>query len=317
MTLDTLAMIGPGATPPSDNADQHPLRAACAFGDAVLAQNQRALEHLLLSQDRSPVSESVVVHVQAMIASLARALVGTRIEYEGSAARLETQLIRQEEIRSHCHALALEWRLTKQLEGVIGIDPVLTPLLQQAISHGNTTIAGTAMAALAAQARFAQSQSRMELSPFELPAELFHLAFLVARDSASPAEVENFGTKEARLRSDYDEGNSRLALLAQLASQLDEPSAKLLDIQQTGVALWLATLSLRSGETREQISFATVEPLLGRLLLTLRAAGALPEEAEAQALLIANDASLPRGLHEVGTREAAQWLAQSRGTSLQ
>ena len=317
MTLDTLAMIGPGATPPSDSSDQHPLRAALAFGDEVLARNQSALEYLLLSQDHSLVSESVVFQVQGMIASLARDLIGTRIERDGYAARLETQLIRQETIRRHCQALALEWRLTKQLQGVIGLDPVLAPLLQQAISDSNTAIAGNAMAALAAQARFAQSQCRMELSPFELPAELFHLVLLVARDCTSATDADSLRAEEARLRSKYDEGNSRLALQAQLASQWGEPTAKHLDIQQSGLGLWLAALSLRSGETREQISLATVEPMLGRLLLTLRAAGARPHEAETQVLLITGDASLPRGLHEVGTREAAQWLAQSRRTTLQ
>ena len=58
-----------------------------------------------------------------------------------------------------------------------------------------------------------------------------------------------------------------------------------------------------------EIACAAADPHLGRLLLTLRAAGAMPAEAERQALRIQPDADLPRGLADVGTREAAQWLA--------
>lgn len=305
-------MIGPGATPPSDNSDQHPLRAALAFGDKLLARNANALESLLLAQDRPFLTESIVSQIQALIASLARGLVGVGGMRPGFSQLLETRLIREETIRTHCHALALEWRLTTLLEATLGIDPVLSPSLQKKVAHQNTAIASTAMAALTAQARFAQCQNRMELPLSDLPAELFHLALVIARDCASPSEMEAVRAREASLRSGFDEGRGRLTIQAQLSSQWGGAAGDLLDVRHAGVGLWLSALAVLSGESRDQISFATVEPLLGRLLLTLRAAGASPSEAETQALLIEPDASLPRGLHEIGTREAAQWLAQTR-----
>jgi hypothetical protein len=78
------------------------------------------------------------------------------------------------------------------------------------------------------------------------------------------------------------------------------------------VALWRSAVAARSGQDRDRTACAVADPSLGRLLLTLRAAGVAPAEAERQALRTQPDAVLPRGLQDIGTREAAQWLAAAQ-----
>ena len=190
---------------------------------------------------------------------------------------------------------------------------MLSPLLQVLIGEGGAATGGLAMAALAAQARFAQAQRRMELPLGELPGELFHAALQTVRDVVSPGDPDAAERADARLRTSYDESASRLSLLARLTDTgVSSASAQVLNVEDAGVALWLTALAARSGEGREQTACAASDPLLGRLLLTMRAAGLAPAEAERQALRAQPDAALPRGLEDIGTREAAQWLAEAR-----
>ena len=282
----------------------------------MVARTGPALQHLLATQERSLVSEAVVAQVGGMLADLARQLVEARgIPQNAPSARVEiaAQLSRSADLRAHGHALALEWRMALRLEADLALDPILSPALQILVSEsGGGDAGGLAMAALAAQARFAQAQRRMQLPLGELPAELFHAALQIARQFPSSAESDDADRADALLRSSYDEGAGRLALLARL-SDIDLPAAnQVLHVDAAGVALWLSALAARSGESRKQTACAASDPLLGRLLLTMRAAGLGSAEAERQALLVQPDALLPRGLQDIGTREAAQWLAEAR-----
>ena len=307
MVVTLLSMTGPRASSPADPAD-HPLRAALARGDSVHARSAPALHHLLIAPDHSLIGEAVVAQVRGMIADITRQLVETRSARDFSTASHDAVLARllgEAELRAHCQALALEWRLAQRLEAELAIDPVLSPLLQAWVAQGDAATGSLAMAALAAQARFAQAQRRMELPLAELPAELFHAVLAVAREIA-PGDAA-----EARLRSNYDEATSRLALLARLAREAASQTPKALGIEEAGVSLWLSVLAGRSGEDRDRTACAAADPHLGRLLLTLRAAGMVASEAERQALRVQPDAELPRGLEDIGTREAAQWLADA------
>ena len=296
-----LRMTGPRAPIPAEFSE-HPLRAALARGDRMATRSGSALFHLL-STDRLPLlDEAVVAQVGGMIENLAFQLVGDAGE------SLTEVLLRLDPLRAHCHALALEWRLSLRLESDRALDPVLTPVLHQLVGAEQAETAALAMAAMSAQARFAQSQRRMELPLGELPAEVFHVTLLAARQAAP----EGFESLERRLRAEFDEGAGRLTLLARLAAETEASHASLFAVEEAGVALWLSALSRKTGETREQSAAAAADPYFGRLLLTLRAAGVAPGEAERQALLIDPDATLPRGLHEVGTREAAQWLSEAK-----
>ena len=292
----------------------HPLRAALAHGDRMVARSGPALQHMLAAQERSLVSDAVVAQVGGMLADLARQMAEARGSSQdaSTADEIAGQLSQLGGLRAHCQALALEWRLALRLEAELALDPVLSPVLQELVGVGGFETGGLAMAALTAQARFAQAQRRMELPLGELPAELFHAALQTACEVPSADDAEGAGRADARLRASYDEGASRLALLARLVGA-DHPAAvRELNVEDAGVALWLSALSARSGETREQTACAASDPLLGRLLLTMRAAGLAPAEAERQALRTQPDAELPRGLEEIGTREAAQWLAEAR-----
>lgn len=304
-------MTGPRAPIPAEPAE-HPLRAALARGDASLARSAPALHHILAAQDRSLVSEAVVAQVSGMLADLARQLFAALGE-SGSERLFQDamtdRLLQIDELRAHCQALTLEWRLALRLESELAMDPVLSPLLQSLIAEGDSDTGAIAMAALAAQARFAQAQRRMQLPLGELPAELFHAALLAAREVAAPAVPDAATRAEARLRAGYEEGAGRLSLLARLSASA---GGQALIIEEAGVALWLSALAARSGENRDRTACAAADPLLGRLLLTLRAAGVSPTDAERQALRVQPDAALPHGLEDVGTREAAQWLAEAR-----
>lgn len=304
-----LTMTGPRANIPAEPAD-HPLRAALARGDRARASSGSALEYLLIATDQSLIEEAVVAQVRGLLADLARQLAAAHArgsQPPGAHRTMLRHLLGLTDLRAHCQALALEWRLARRLESEFAIDPVLSPLLEGWVANADGGTGSLAMAALAAQARFAQAQRRMELPLGELPGELFHAALLAARTA-----VGDDGGSDAVLRADYDEGASRLALLARLVREA-MPKARAFSIDDAGAAVWLSTLAARSGESRDRAVFAAADPHLGRLLLTLRAAGVSPADAERQALQLHPDAELPRGLEDIGTREAAQWLAEATG----
>mgnify|MGYP000035223023 CR=1 FL=1 len=307
-------MTGSRAQTPADPAP-HPLHAALARGDELIARSGPALHRILAVEDRSLLSEAVVAQVSGMLADLADQLVAARgasIEPVAAREAVAARLLLVDALRTHCQALALEWRLAVKLEAELAIDPVLSPLIQALVADADPNVGAVAMAVLAAQARFAQSQRRMQLPLGELPAELFHAALLAAREAVAAAGQDDAARAEARLRAGYEEGAGRLALLARLVATAGGIPTPMPTLEDGGVALWLSTLAARSGEDRERTACAAADPLLGRLLLTLRAAGVAPAEAERQALRTQPDAVLPRGLQDIGTREAAQWLAEAR-----
>lgn len=303
-------MTGPRASIPATYAD-HPLRAALAAGDGLYLRSIPALKHMLFTGGSPLVGEAVIAQVGGLLSDIARQLAEAHEAATGQAggeAALAARLADSPALVSHCHALALEWRLVLRLESDLALDPVLSALLQTLVGEGEPDRGALAMRVLAAQTRFAQSQRRMQLPLAELPAELFHEALLTLR-KVSGAAVED---ADAHLRASYGEGEGRLALLGRLVDQLDASEWPVLDVEKAGLALWLSALALRAGQARDRVAVASSDPQLGRLLLTLRAAGAAPSEAERQAVTVQPDCALPRGLHEIGTREAAQWLAEAR-----
>lgn len=306
-------MTGPRAQTPAELAE-HPLRAALARGERVHARSAPALQHLLAAPEQSLIEEAVVAQIRGMLAHLARQLAESRSRTRPVPPQVQEEmlarLLQDGELRGHCQALALEWRLARRLEAELAIDPVLSPLGEAWVAEADAATGSLAMAALAAQARFAQAQRRMQLPLAELPAELFHAVLAAAREVVADGAPDAVPRGDAQLRAEYDEADGRLALLERLARDAGAQDARLLDVEQAGVALWLSALAARSGESRERTACAAADPHLGRLLLTLRAAGAAPGEAERQALRIQPEAALPRGLEDIGTREAAQWLAE-------
>lgn len=299
------------------------LRAAMARGDRMLARSRPVLAQMVVLHDHSLLAEDIVARVRAMLAALAAELLRRQAEAAGEKAREEfiavhadelvERLAAQGELVAHLHALAHEWRLAVRLEAGQALDPVLSPLLQELVGHADADLASAAMACLAAQARFAQTQRRMELSLTELPADLFHEVLLAWRTFAGEPASAATAQADERLRQDYEEGAGRLALIARLVTSLDARLPDALQIERAGTALFLTALALRSGQSREQAALSSNPQLAARLVLGLRAAGLRPLNVETQALRIFPDIRLPFDLDSIGTREAAEWLAQGPG----
>src|SRR5205085_9206947 len=122
---------------------------------------------------------------------IARQLLEAQAEAEGMADRTALTHGRQDVLAqalcqdagflAHAHALALEAQLLDRLGARSGMDPVLSPLVQELAAGANAAVAALAMGVLAAQARFVQYHRRMELPLRDLPAELFHNALLALR----------------------------------------------------------------------------------------------------------------------------------------
>ena len=296
------------------------LRAELAQGDVVLGTVGPILGHLLANQDHSLFSDEIVARVRGMIGHIARQLLHVQADVagvadsnafaqEGSDA-LAGALVTNLSFLTHCHALSLEWHLARRLEDRSGIDPVLTPLLQALIASEDPATAATAMAALAAQARFMQQQRRMELSLGELPPELFHHAVLTWR--AGAGQDPSVEQAEVRLRMDYDEAAGRLGLLARLVSGMGNGVRAGLAVGHAGIALFLSALSATSQQDRDMVAIATNESQLARLALALRVSGLTPREIEEQLLCLHPDIALPEGFEQLRRDRAAALLAASR-----
>ena len=164
---------------------------------------------------------------------------------------------------AHCHALAAESLAAERLHQRHAIDPVLSPLLQELIASEDTAVSALAMAALAAQSRFVQGQRRMELPLGELPAELFHT--LLATLPGGPGR--------AGLVAAYDEGASRLGLMARLVASLRRGVVAALALDHAGLAMFASALAVTTPTPRGAAVLACHEGQGMRFALLLRAAG--------------------------------------------
>ena len=324
-------MIEPHSGPSSSatpRADPHwpegeALRAQLAQGDAALGRIGPILGHLLSTRDQSLFSDELVARIRGMLTHLAWQVLRIQAEATGVKGReefaaehgeaLSEQLFCVPPLVTHCHALALEWQVSNRLEAEHGLDPVISPLLQTLIGHEDAGIAGAAMASLAAQARFAQTQRRMEVPLGELPGDLFHALLLAWRayngEDASDALIR----AEGRLRADFDEAAGRLSLFERVATLLGKDAGGALVFDQAGIALFCSALALRSGQPRDVVAVSTHAQQMARFALGLRAAGLKPQDIEAQMLRLHPDRDPPHGLADIGTREALNLLARSAG----
>ena len=297
------------------------LRDELSRGNAMLARVAPILSHLLATPDHSLFSDELVARIRGMCHDMAWQILRAQAEATGEKGRdafadrhgeaLAEHFFSSPAILSHCHALALEWQLSARMEQQYGIDPVLSHTLQDLIASPDSSQASAAMAALAAQARFAQAQRRMELPLAELPGDLFHELLLGWRSFNGQRRSDAMIRAEAKLRNGYDESANRLALLARLVSGMGEDAATALDLGKAGVALFLSALAARSGQTRAMTVLSTNERQVFRLALGLRAAGLEREEMEAQVLRIHPQVDPPRATCGISASEATQLLAES------
>jgi hypothetical protein len=297
------------------------LRDELAHGDLLLGTIGPVLGHLLAHHDHSLFSDEIVSRVRGMISDIARQMLTSQAEAaeefdprayaERWQERLTESLLGNSRLVAHCHALALEWQLTTRLEARNGIDPVLSPLLQALVASDEAPTAATAMAALAAQARFAQRQRRMELPLGELPADHFQQALTVWLEQVAPDDPKAAMTAASRLREDYDESAGRLGLLARLVHGMGAGVLAALSISHAGAAIFLSGLAAASNQDRELAVVATNDRQLARLAVSLRAAGLKPKDVEEQFLHLHPDVSLPEGFDGLSAVRASELLASS------
>jgi hypothetical protein len=315
-------MNEPGMTQSADAPVEAMLRDELVHGDTVLGTIGPVLGHLLANHDHSLFSDEIVSRVRGMVGHLARQLLTAQAEaaeaadprgwVESHGAALTTVLLADEQLVAHCHALALEWQLTTRLEARNAIDPVLSPLLQALVASDDAPTAATAMAALAAQARFVQRQRRMELLLEELPADHFHRAVTGWLDQVGPDGAEATARAAIVLRDRFDESAGRLGLLARLVHGMGAGAFAALSIGHAGAAIFLTALALSSQQEREVAVIATTDRQLARLALSLRAAGLNPKAIEEQFVYLHPDIALPEGLDAVRADRARALLATSR-----
>ena len=297
------------------------LREELAQGDRVLGTVGPVLGHLLANRDNALFSDEIVSRVRGMISDLARQMLvaqteageaaDPRVNVERDREQLADALLANGGLIAHCHALAQEWQLTAQLETRSGIDPVLSPLLQALVASDDAPTASSAMATLAAQARYVQQQRRMELPLAELPADHFHEALATWVERVAPRDAPAAIEAATRLRDTYDESASRLGLLARLVHTMGAGALAALSIGHAGSAIFLSALASASGQDRALAVLATNDRQLARLALSLRAAGLKPQAIEEQVVYIHPDATLPDGFDALRADRARALLASS------
>ena len=300
------------------------LRDELARGDAMAGSVLPILRHLITAEDSSVFSDEILARVRGMLADLANALLDALAQSAGQpdhavhpadkVSLLTRAFLQNQALLSHLHALALEWQLTERLQSRLALDPVVSPLLQSFVSAREGAMQDLAMKFLAAQARWCQSQRRMKLSLFELPADLFHetLVTLSARAGDDPELIERAAFAEAALRRKYNEGGSRLGLASQLVMSMSGEVEALLSVANSGAALFLSGLAIGSRQKRDAVVLSTHEAQLARLALALRTAGLSPTGVEQQFLALHPDITLPQGFDRLGADKASVILSTGR-----
>ncbi len=286
------------------------LREELARETRALGSVVPVLRHLLASEGQRLVSDAILARVRGMLSDLAAQLIAAAAGRD-PALRLSADsdlpardalaevLAGDAPLLAHCHALAAESQLAERLHQHRAIDPVLSPLLQELIASDTPVIAELAMNTLAAQSRFIQSQRRMELPLGELPAELFH-------DLAAKHVPDADAAR--RLNAAFDEGSSRLGLLARLVSAMRRGAIAALALDHAGPALFASALAALSRASREQAVLACQEGQGARLALMLRSAGLNPEAIARQFLLVDPAARPLRDLGAISPERARMLL---------
>ena len=299
---------------PSEEPVDAVLRDELARGDAFLESAVPILRHLLAGEHSGAFADEIVARVRGGVSDLAAQLLAAVAATPDPAAPdpqafddLSAALLHLPGLLGHLHALALEWQLTQRLQIRLALDPALPPLLQALLASDDEATSGLAMHLLAAQARFAQTQRRMQLPLHELPADLMHGALVALRTIGG--DDGRVSDAEAALRAHYDESCTRIALTARLVTGMGGGAVAALAVPHAGIALFATALALASGQDRDVVLLSLGDVSAVRLALALRAAGLKHEAIEAQLLLLYPDAPTDTQWERIGADRAAELLA--------
>lgn len=311
-------MIQPGDTTENAGPDPEELARRLTRGDAMLSSVTPILRHMLLHDDNALFSDEILSRVYGFLSHLNYQLLAAYAQADGvsnpedyalnRADALTGHFCTDEALLTHVHALALEARLTERL-GTRGIvDPVVPPLLQGLLAAQDERVAESAMAYLAAQARFLEQSRRMELPLLQLPAGYFDRALnMLAADFGDEGSA-SVGKAISDLRGAYSENNTRLGLARQIVAGLGQNARAALALDHSGASLFLTSIAIASDQKRETIAMACNDRRAVRLGLTLRAAGLQKRDIEAQFAYLEVDPSLAEDYEIVSRAQAAQML---------
>lgn len=210
----------------------------------------------------------------------------------------------------HLHGIVLEWQVTQRLHRGLGVDPLISPLLQTLIGSPRAGTAAVATELLAAQGRFARQQQQMQMPLSELPAALLHDVLLVLRHRENHPAA--FVAAEAAVRSRYNEGATRLGLIACLVAEMGDKPIAALAIEHAGLAIFSTALALISGEDRQKCMFAVAGGHGTRLALMLRASGMRLAAVQTTLLALHPSQGLAAKVARIAPERAAALLAGSR-----
>lgn len=291
-------------------------------GDAMIAAAQPILRHLLANDDSGLFSDETIARVRGLVLNVVEQLLFAQAEAAEARDRPAYVAERQDELAralfgdsaflAHAHALTVEAQLIERLQGRSGLDPVLTPLVQELVASADAAAAGLAMAVLAAQARFQQHWRRMELPLGDLPGDLFHRALVALREQAREGDGPAAEAAERRLRDEFQEGAGRLGLIARLVIAMGQKAPRALAIDHAGLAVFATALAMASGQERDLVVLSFSERQYARLTLTLCAAGLTQQALLEQFLCLHPDVSLPDGFGTLRSDRAAALLAASQ-----
>lgn len=296
------------------------LHASLARGNVTLASATPILQHLLENHDRTMFSDEIIARIGGMVMHVARQILdlleaNSEKEFDGSqfvdlSKAFASAISGNSEFLTHLHALAIETQMTERLSERSGLDPVLSPLLQDFVASGEEEVATAAMRALAAQARFVQHQRRMELPLSELPEPLFDL-LLQYLDELGGQFVDTNKIAPS-LRAHYDPAKARTAQLCAVLKAMPYAPVHALEIDHAGVAFFLTALHLASGETRDVLALALCESQVARLSLSLRCGSAETSEISQLLSVLHPDVKVPEGVAGLDPTTAVAMLAQTR-----
>ena len=322
-------MIEAVSDPMLKDSAESALRHALSRADDRFAGASPVLAYVLSDAPNALFSPSVIARLRAMLADLARQLIQAAqgdplapVE-DGLPEHLAASLADCLPLLRHLHAMAMEWHMTERLVERLGLDPVLSPLVQALVASDEPEMAATAMHLLAAQARFGQQSRRMQIALTELPGDVLHAALQIMRAHLAVLAQEGGGDAaladsiaaeaEARIRGTYDESTTRLGLCARVISGLGGGAMAALEPSHAGFSLFVSALAITIGQPRDVWVLATQEGQAARLMLGLRAAGL--KDAGVAAVLAALQAGgdLPRDFARITPERAGAILA--RGAS--
>ena len=285
------------------------LRHDLARGDAAIGSITPVLRQLLGHGDLGLFGDDVLARLRGMLADLVRQLAGAEAGDAARTALLALTLPEVPGLLAHLHALALEGQVSDKLHKHLGLDPVLSPLLQALIASPDGETAAQAMKLLAAQSRFVQTQHRMQLPLGELPGELLH-GVLAALGNQGQADTR------AAIRTDYDESATRLGLIGHLVSRMGPGALAALALPHAGVAIFATALAQAHGGAevglREFSILCLQERQALRLALSLRATGVTSPCLAENLAALHPDCEVPEMVFRVSPQRAAELLNESR-----